>query len=336
MKATVIIPTFNRCESVKRILEALSTQTFPSQEYEVIISIDGSDDGTLEMVNRFNSAYKLQAIWKPNSGRAFARNRGIRAASGKIMIMLDDDMIPSTKFIEAHYLAHKRGSRLCVLGAAPIITDESSTAVSRYMAERFNAHLKRISELGYRIRIWDFYSGNFSIRKDVLLDAGAFNELFKIYGYEDVEFAHRLLKLGGEIVYDPDALCSQHYEENLKSLARKIIDSGKTAVLLVNLHPETFGELQFREYNHTGWKWRSLRLILIWTSILIPITTEILIYFINLVEKSNPKIHEKLYHLALDYFFWLGVWTAIRNDNSNKQLISKIKSCKKTQTCPTE
>ena len=244
-------------------------------------------------------------------------------------------MYPSPKLVEAHYLAHDRGRRLGVIGAAPIIINESSTAISRYMAKRFNTHLERISKAGYRIRIWDFYSGNFSVRKEVLLEAGSFNESFRIYGYEDVEFAYRLLKSGGDIVYDPDALCTQFYDEDLGSLARKIIESGKTAVLLVNLHPETFEELQFREYNLTGWKWRSLRLSLIWTSILIPLTTDTIIYSINLFEKSNPKIHEKLYYLAMDYFFWLGVWTAIRKDKGNKQLISKIKSYKKAQTCPT-
>ncbi len=335
MKVTVIIPTYNRCESVKRILDALSAQTFPSQDYEVIVSIDGSEDGTLKMVNKFDSPYKLQSIWEPNSGRAFACNRGVRASRGEILIILDDDMYPSPKLVEAHYLAHQRCIKCGVIGAAPITINESSTAISCYMAMRFNTHLKRISEPGYKIRIWDFYSGNFSIRKEVLLEAGAFSESFKIYGYEDVEFAYRLMKTGGEIVYDPDALCTQYYTENLRSLSRKIIESGKTAVLLVNLHPETFEELQFREYNLTGWKWRTLRLCLIWTSILIPMTTDAIIYSINLFEKSNPKIHEKLYYLAMDYFFWLGVWTAIRKDKSNKQLISKIKSYKKAQTCPT-
>lgn len=335
MKVTVIIPTYNRCESAKRILDALTTQTFPSHEYEVIVSIDGSEDGTLEMVNEFNSPYKLQSIWEPNSGRAFACNRGVRASSGEILIILDDDMSPSPKLVDAHYLAHDRGRRLGVIGAAPIIINESSTATSRYMAKRFNTHLERISKDGYRIRIWDFYSGNFSVRKEVLLEAGSFNESFRIYGYEDVEFAYRLLKSGGDIVYEPDALCTQFYDEDLGSLARKIIESGKTAVLLVKLHPETFEELQFREYNLTGWKWRSLRLFLIWTSILIPFTTDAIIYSINLFEKSNPKIHEKLYHLAMDYFFWLGVWSAVRSDKSSKQLISRIKSYKKEQICPT-
>jgi GT2 family glycosyltransferase len=203
------------------------------------------------------------------------------------------------------------------------------------MAKRFNTHLKRISEPGYKIRIWDFYSGNFSVRKETLLEAGSFNESFRIYGYEDVEFAYRLLKSGGDIVYDPDALSTQFYDEDLGSLARKIIESGKTAVLLVKLHPETFEELQFREYNLSGWKWRSLRLFLIWISILIPFTTDALIYAVNLFEKFRPDIHEKLYYLAMDYFFWLGVWSAVRRDKSSKQLISRIKSYKKEQICPT-
>ena len=96
----------------------------------------------------------------------------------------------------------------------------------------------------------------------------------------------------------------------------------------MTLHPETFDELQFREYNHAGWKWRSVRLFLIWLSILIPMTTDAITFLINLFEKYNPKIHKKLYFLAMDYFFWLGVWSVIRSDKDNKHLISKIKSYK--------
>ncbi len=334
IKVSIVIPTFNRCISVSRALAAITRQTFPRDEFEVIVSIDGSEDGTKEMVDVFKTDFSLRSIWDTNSGRAAACNKAILETIGDILIILDDDMEPSPDLIEAHYTAHQDNMKIGVIGAVPIIVDESSTPIVRYNGAKFNSHLKKISEPGYKIRVWDFYSGNFSISRGNMFEIGLFNEDFVIYGNEDVELAHRLLESGINIVYSPDAYCIQHYEKDFRGLAKDTIAAGKTAVLLYTKYPDTFKELKLIEYNFTGWKWRSLRLFLIWTSILIPATTNFLISIINLFERPDSRVHERLYHLAMDYFFWLGVWTALRNHKCKKEFISKIKSSKKPQRCP--
>lgn len=332
LKVSIVIPTFQRCNSLKRALTALNTQTFPHDEYEVIVSIDGSEDGTREMVDNFKPYYRLRSVWGPNSGRAVACNKGIQEANGEVLIIIDDDMEPKPKFVEAHYSSHFSGDKLGIIGAAPISIDEYSTPATRYIAEEFNSRLnKKMSDPNYKFEIWDFYSGNFSINRNDIINAGGFNESFKIYGYEDIELVQRLIKFGIEIVFNPDALCAQHYDEDFSDLAKKTIAAGKSAVLLVSLHPETMKELKFREYYFTGWKWRSLRLFLIWSSMLVPITTDAVIYFIKTLERSNPTTQKYLYSLALDYFFWLGVWSAIKSDKKNEHLISKIRAFKKNQ-----
>lgn len=331
-KVSIVIPTYNRCYSIERALTALCKQTFPPYDFEVIVSIDGSKDGTNQMVERFESTYLLRSIWAPNSGRAAARNRGIFEAGGEILVIIDDDMEPAPKFIEAHYSAHASAPKLGVIGAAPISIDESSNPATLYLAEEFNSRLdKKMSDPNYRFEIWDFYSGNFSIHSEDIRKVGGFNESFKIYGYEDIELVQRLIKSGIKIVFNNDALCTQYSDEDFRSLAKKTIAAGKSAVLLVSLHPETIGELKFREYNFPGWKWRSLRLTLIWSSMLIPSTTDAVICLIKLFEKSNPETRKTLYSLALDYFFWLGVWSAINSDKKNELLISKIRAFKKNK-----
>jgi len=325
MKVSVIIPTYQRCKSVQRLLSALLTQTFPHSDFEVIVSIDGSDDGTLEMVENFVSTYKLRFIWEPNSGRAKACNRGIYNATGEILIILDDDMEPSPNLVQGHYLSHLNHTKLGVMGAAPILINDSSTMAARYIATEFNSRQKKISDPSYKFKLWDFYGANFSIRRTDLLDVKGFNESFKIYGEEDIELAFRLVEYGIKFVFQPDALCTQHYENDFRVLALKKIEGGMNGVLFVSIHPEVFSELYFRNYNKVGWKWRSLRIILIWSSILIPFTKDCVIAFVKLFEKTNSKIQDRICHYAIDYFLWLGIWTAIKKDN-NQELLNKIKT----------
>lgn len=326
---SIIIPTYQRCNSLKRVLTSLTTQTFPHNAYDVIVSIDGSEDGSREMVENFKSPYQLRYIWATNSGRASACNRGIRQAMGQVVLILDDDMEPSPSLVEAHYSVHSIRTKVGVIGAAPIKVDESSTPITRYIASEFNSRLLKMADPNYHFKLWDFYGGNFSIRRETLLEAGEFNNMFKIYGYEDIELAYRLLKSGVSIVFDPDAICTQNYEENFIGLARKTITSGKTSVFVVSMHPETFYELKLREYNQAGWKWRSLRSFLIWFSTIIPKTPAVIAYLINIIVNSaKRKVIDKICFLGLEYFFWLGALNEIKSDKKYKQLELRMKSYK--------
>ena len=65
---SVVIPTYQRRESVQRAIEALVGQTLAPDTYEVVVSIDGSDDGTREMVETLRVGFPLRSLWRPNRG----------------------------------------------------------------------------------------------------------------------------------------------------------------------------------------------------------------------------------------------------------------------------
>ena len=172
IRISVVIPTYQRCASVRRTLEALARQTMAPSEYEVIVPIDGSDDGTKEMIERFQAPYRLSATWHPNQGRAAARNVGIRMAQGHLIVFLDDDMEPVPGFLLAHVDAHPSGSRRAVIGPVPIPVDASSPPLLRYRSSGMDAQLGRLAQAGYRIGFRDMYSGNLSMPCDVLREVG--------------------------------------------------------------------------------------------------------------------------------------------------------------------
>jgi GT2 family glycosyltransferase len=308
---SVVIPTYRRCASVQRALQALARQTVPADEYEVIASIDGSEDGTREMVARFSAPYRLRALWQPNRGRAAACNAGIGAACGEVLVLLDDDMEPMPEFLAAHRREHPKGSRLGALGAVPI-ADPSSSPVVRYIGTKFNRHLEKLADPGYGITFRDFYSGNFSIRRDVLLEVGVFDEAFKIYGNEDGELALRLLGAGVRLVYSPEALARQHYTKGFAGLARDNIAKGHTAVLLARKYPNTFRDLKLSTYHQGSRKWRLLRAALLLLSRWWGKTPDMVIGLMEWLEWRRPTQLDLYYGLALDYCYWLGARSALR------------------------
>jgi len=87
---SVVIPTYNRAAKLKRALDSLVAQTF--RAFEVLVSDDGSDDGSREIVEQYADRLTVSYLWEENwGGPARPRNRGIAAARGEWVCFLDAD-----------------------------------------------------------------------------------------------------------------------------------------------------------------------------------------------------------------------------------------------------
>lgn len=307
---TVVVPTLGRGDSVVRLLRALCEQTLPPAAFEVTVCVDGDDLGTRQMIAAFEAPYRLEAIGQPQGGRASACNAAISTRAGEIIVILDDDMQPTHRCLEAHRRAHPTGSRRCVVGAVPIATSPSDPPLTGYIARKFEAHLNRLERGGHDFGIRDFYSGNASIRRDVLLETGPFDESFRSYGNEDLELAFRLRKSGVSIEFSPDAVAVQSYSKRFDALAGDTMAKGRTAVQFAAMHPEVLPELQFAAPDVDSLRWRMARGGLLELTSLVGVLPATLTRLTAVVERIGFRRLDTLYRFLLEYFYWLGVRSA--------------------------
>lgn len=120
IKASVIIPTFNKAERLKITLLSIA-QLSLIEECEVIIVNDGSTDNTAGILNEainndFAEKINLRVITTKNMGRSHARNCGIQNSSGELLIFSDDDLILNREFILNHIASHKDKDNLVIHG----------------------------------------------------------------------------------------------------------------------------------------------------------------------------------------------------------------------------
>jgi glycosyltransferase involved in cell wall biosynthesis len=313
---SVIIPTYQRRASVERLLHALARQTLDCDAFEVILAIDGSHDGTLEMVETFSAPYQLTPTWQPNSGRARARNAGIHAARGAVLVFFDDDMEPAPDCLEWHAQGQPTGSRVAMIGAVPICRQASDPPIADYMAAKFQQHLDRLAQPDHQFELRDFYSGHFSIRREVLFEIGLFDETFQLYGNEDLELAWRLRAADVKLIYQSKAVAYQYYSKDFSALAQDTIAKGRTAVLLVNKHPDALTELRLNTANQDSWRWRWARSGLLLLSRWVPATPHTVTAFVSWLESRNVKHLHLYYRFVLDYLYWLGASHALRENRS--------------------
>ena len=311
---SVVVPTYRRRASVIRALTALSHQDLPAEEFEVVVSVDGSDDGTSEAIASFAAPYELRVVDGPRRGRAGACNAAVELARGDVVVILDDDMEPASGCLRAHRRHHGEAEKFCVMGAVPVRVDRDSPPAARFMAWKFDLYLEKLGRPQHIFALRDFYSGNTSMRRDVLLDVGLFDEAFTVYGNEDLELSLRLRAANVRLLYDRDALAYQRYEKDLVALARDTFEKGTTAVLLARTHPNAFGELQLSNYRAHSLLWRALRSTLLRLTRAYGGVSGAVLKVARMLEHTRIARRPRFYILLLDYFYWLGVQSVLSEE----------------------
>lgn len=317
---SVVIPTHQRREPLRRALQSLAEQTVAAASYEVVVAVDASSDGTAEMIDALDPGYRLRRVSPEGRGRAAACNAAIAVARGDVLIVLDDDMRAAPELVERHRAHHPPGSRRCVLGAVPVELGPGSTHAARYVKEKFDLHLSRLADPEHLARPRSFYTGNASLRAEVMAAVGGFDEGFAIYGNEDVELALRLRALGVELGYDPEALARQEYGKDMGGLQRDTEEKGRTTVYLARAHPEVFADLRLAAPDDASRPWLALRALLLWATRWVPATARLVFAAGSLLERLGLWRAPLFYRAALDYAFWAGVESALAESSDSGEL----------------
>lgn len=247
MKASVVIPTYNRSNLIINTLKALASQSLPSEELEVIIVDDGSTDSTRTVVeqylrasNRRNWQYIYHSV---NRGKSSVCNTAIQASRSSLIVFTDDDCMPQHDWVEMHLKRHSEsGDPISVLGAVTFpVTWQKKSNFIRYMNTRYvaNRSVRTVGGNFGNLPPNYFGGGNVSVPREQLLQVGLFDE--RVGRGQDVELGYRLWKAGIRLVYEPKAAVV-HYSPDASSIQDWLSKLTRTcqysAPLFNELHPE--------------------------------------------------------------------------------------------------
>jgi glycosyltransferase involved in cell wall biosynthesis len=203
LPASVVIATYNRPERALRLLGQLAGQDHPHSALEVIVVDDGSSGDGVERLRTAAMPCRIEVIAQENQGPARARHRGILAARGDVVVLLDDDMQVPPTFVSAHVRYHQPGTRRVVLGRMKPDPDVDMPLYERYHADVLARFVEAVRSGQVRLRGTHLCTGNVSFRRADYLAVGGFDASFG--QSEDAELGVRLEKAGCEIVFGDDA-----------------------------------------------------------------------------------------------------------------------------------
>jgi GT2 family glycosyltransferase len=308
-RISVIIPSCNRRHSLERVLQALEAQTAPPASFEVIVALDGSTDGSEELLAGWQSNGRLPGLRffnQENAGQAAARSRGALLARTPLLLFLDDDVVPEASFIAAHLERHAGGEHLAVLGDAPVErrTDESLHHLGVWAWWHDTYYTRR--QPGGRPGSRDFCSGNVSLRRDDFFAAGGFNPAFRGYGGEDYELGYRLLQRGVRFVCEPRAAARHHHRSSVAGVLRQTRQEAGGDALMARLHPELLPGLRLGSLPQGSYRYLALlALTLPWLGDLAAALGRL---FLPVLEGAKlRRMWLRLFNHLRGYAYWRGV-----------------------------
>lgn len=232
---SVVIPTYNRLETLRHVLAALARSDLEPERFEVVVADSQSSDGTAAFMAGV-AAERANVRYLPGAytGRAMARNAGIEAARGEVVLFTDADIIAAPDLLSRH-LAHHRARR----GIAVVGLELQVGSLAEYEHLRDEPAARRPLHPSRRRRLsWLYFlTGNASVRRADLDRVGRFDEAFTGYGHEDLELGYRLEAAGLKIAYDGTAVNYHWHPVPYEEQKGKFELAGRSTVRFFRKHP---------------------------------------------------------------------------------------------------
>jgi len=224
---SVVIPTFGRSRPLKNCLDALTRQTLPQADFEVVVVDDGSPAPIDAVVAEFTPRLEIRLVRQDNAGPAAARNRGALEAAAPLLAFTDDDCRPRPDWLH-RMIVGAREHPEAVVGGSTVngLPDDVFATTSQLIVDLVYEHFNADPDAAHF-----FASNNILCRRDRLLEVGGFDPAFPRAGAEDRDFCDRWRAVGLRLVWRPDAVVEHFHAQSLRRFVDLHFRYGRGAYL---------------------------------------------------------------------------------------------------------
>ncbi len=210
MLVSVVIPAHNAAAILPRCLRALMAQLDLPGPMEILVVDDGSTDGTADAAREVGAGLLRLIIRPTRGGPARARNAGIEAARGELVLFTDADCIPDGRFVSE--ICRPLLADPAVGGVKGAYRTTQRSLAARFAQAEFEERYRKMARL-QTIDFVDTYAAAF--RRSVLEEAGGFDTSYPVPNNEDVDLSWRIAAAGHRMVFAPTALVEHRHRPTL-------------------------------------------------------------------------------------------------------------------------
>ena len=232
MTLSVVMPTYNRRALLGQVVGPLLADDGAD---EVVVVVDGCDDGSYEYLRGLGDP-RLRPLLIENRGENGARAAGIEAASGDVVLLLDDDVRAHPGLAAGHARRHAQADGLVVLGWMP--PDRAETLATRLYAREYETICAGYERAPDAI-LDNLWAGNMSLRRAdcerVMGGAPALDY------HADKALGLRCADAGLRGVFDRSLRADHLHRRDLAGFVRDARNQGAAGMTLHRVHADRLG-----------------------------------------------------------------------------------------------
>jgi GT2 family glycosyltransferase len=221
---SIIVPTRNRPDNLRKCLLALCRLEYPRDSFEVIVVDDSSSTMQSSFFDLGSDAIQARFLRQKRSGPAAARNLGARTACGDWLVFLDDDCEPDPMWLSAFAAAAPSDEEALGGTTCNELCDNCYSVASQYLLDYVSEYFFTASS-PFRF----FTSNNLAVAAHRFHRLGGFDTRFPLAAAEDRELCSRWLERGGRLRYVPEAVVRHSHSLRLGSFLRQHFGYGRGA-----------------------------------------------------------------------------------------------------------
>lgn len=232
MLISVIIPFYNAAQHLSRCLEALAQQPYPDREF--ILVDNNSTDSSADIVRVFletHPGFSVKLLHEVKKGSVPTRNRGAAAARGEWLAFTDADCVPGPTWLSDLAAAINAEPGIGAF-AGCIMPAPAENIIAKFLGlYTLPAYGRERVYRQYTLVEGGFPTANFAVRKEVLKQAGGFDENIQTYG-EDHDLCMRIYGAGFCIKCLTNAIVQHVHRSTLTGMLRQAFNFGTVHPLM--------------------------------------------------------------------------------------------------------
>lgn len=220
---SVVVATYNRSETLRRLLRCLSEQDLDGNSFELVLVSDASPDDTAGVVEELGPQLPFSLTYienERNRGIGYSQNEGIRTARAPVVLLMADDILQTSPSLRTHLEFHRDHPEQTAAALGRVLqAPELDETVFLRNWDPFQFRRLAGATVLPRYRFW---ACNLSFKRDFMLRWGMFRQdMGRTGGHEDTEVGYRLARRGLRIHYLPEALAYHRHVYTLDQAVRR-------------------------------------------------------------------------------------------------------------------